>query len=292
MAATSFTPHKELVAWINHVLQLNIAKVEEISTGAIPCQLVDAMFPGQVALRKVNFKAAEWNEAVKNFKVLQTAFDKLQIPKIIPVAELVKGKRQDNLEFAQWLYSLYHARGALPDYDAAGARRAAAKSAKLKAVQLGKENVDIFKEDSGKGTILKEDPGKGTILREDAGKKSSKIPTFSRLPIPAAGFSRFGFRPVVPLPEERVDQDALANDANKEHDAEVATARAQLEHMQQLVAQCRGEVDYYFQDLAKIEDLCRENGEKGSEADVQLCQLLLNSLENIGSADALADFQH
>jgi len=71
-----------------------------LGTGAVYCQILDACFPNDVALQKVNWRARlEW-EFVNNFKVLQQAFDKLGITKVIEVEKLVKAKYQDNLEFA------------------------------------------------------------------------------------------------------------------------------------------------------------------------------------------------
>ena len=42
------------------------------------------------------------HEYINNFKVLQAAFKKMNVDKIVPVDKLVKGKFQDNFEFLQW----------------------------------------------------------------------------------------------------------------------------------------------------------------------------------------------
>ena len=49
------------------------------------------------------------HEYINNFKVLQAAFKKMNVDKIVSVDRLVKGKFQDNFEFLQWFkkVSLY-----------------------------------------------------------------------------------------------------------------------------------------------------------------------------------------
>ena len=93
-----FKPRTEILKFINDLLQLNVTKIESLGQGAVYCQIIDAMFPGKVALSKVNWKAKlEW-EFVNNLKVLQTAFTKIGIKRVIEVEKLSKCKYQDNLE--------------------------------------------------------------------------------------------------------------------------------------------------------------------------------------------------
>ncbi|RUS24874.1 hypothetical protein BC938DRAFT_472957 [Jimgerdemannia flammicorona] len=73
-------------------------------------------------MNKVKFDTKHDYEYVTNYKILQSAFDKHKIDKIIPVERLMKCKFQDNLEFLQWLkkyWDQYYPGGA---YDA-GSRR-------------------------------------------------------------------------------------------------------------------------------------------------------------------------
>ncbi|KAJ8353173.1 hypothetical protein SKAU_G00207400 [Synaphobranchus kaupii] len=112
-----------MLAWVNDSLQLTYTKVEQLCSGAAYCQFMDMLFPGCVLLKKVKFQARLEHEYIHNFKVLQAAFKRMSIDKIIPVEKLVKGKFQDNFEFVQWFKKFFDANYDGKEYDPLQARQ-------------------------------------------------------------------------------------------------------------------------------------------------------------------------
>lgn len=113
----------DIIAWVNDIVSLNYTKVEQLCSGAAYCQFMDMLFPGCVHLRKVKFQAKLEHEYIHNFKVLQAAFKKMGVDKIIPVEKLVKGKFQDNFEFIQWFKKFFDANYDGKDYNPLLARQ-------------------------------------------------------------------------------------------------------------------------------------------------------------------------
>ena len=127
MEGAFFVPKSDLIGWVNSTLSLEITKIEQLGTGAAYCNLIDAMFPGKVAMQRVNWKARNEWEFINNYKILQQAFAKCKIQKYIDIEKLSKCRYQDNLEFIQWLkrYFDLHNKNDLATYDAPASRKEA-----------------------------------------------------------------------------------------------------------------------------------------------------------------------
>lgn len=50
---------------------MNLSKVEQVATGAVYCQIIDAIYPGTVQMSKVKWNAKHEYEFIENYKVLQ-----------------------------------------------------------------------------------------------------------------------------------------------------------------------------------------------------------------------------
>lgn len=72
----------ELLAWVNDLTNLNLAKVELMGTGAAHCLIIHSIY-GDVPTHKINFKAIHEYEYVHNFKVLQEAFTRHRIDRVL-----------------------------------------------------------------------------------------------------------------------------------------------------------------------------------------------------------------
>merc|ERR1712083_520900 len=80
------------------------------------------LFPNCVQLKKVKFKTKLEHEYIQNFKVLQAAFKRMTVDKIVPVDKLIKGRFQDNFEFLQWFKKFFDANYSGEEYDPVAAR--------------------------------------------------------------------------------------------------------------------------------------------------------------------------
>ncbi|XP_072107460.1 microtubule-associated protein RP/EB family member 3b isoform X2 [Mobula birostris] len=113
----------DMLAWVNDSLQLGYTKIEQLCSGTAYCQFMDMLFPGCIHLKKVKFHAKLEHEYIQHFKILQAAFKKMNVDKIIPVERLVKGKFQDNFEFVQWFKKFFDANYDGKEYDPVLARQ-------------------------------------------------------------------------------------------------------------------------------------------------------------------------
>merc|ERR1712038_669170 len=86
------------------------------------------LYPGCIPIKRVKFKTKLEHEYISNFKLLQGAFKKMTVDKIVLVDKLVKGRFQDNFEFLQWFKRFFDANYQGQDYDAIGARGGAEAS--------------------------------------------------------------------------------------------------------------------------------------------------------------------
>jgi RP/EB family microtubule-associated protein len=84
---------------------------------------MDAAFPGQIPLSKVNFNAIYDYEFSTNFKILQNHFVKIKCDKVVPTDRLIKAKYQDNLEFMQWMKRFFEMEYSGTEYDAKARRK-------------------------------------------------------------------------------------------------------------------------------------------------------------------------
>ncbi|KAJ1526018.1 hypothetical protein ONE63_009192 [Megalurothrips usitatus] len=112
----------DMLAWVNDCLASSFAKIEELCTGAAYCQFMDMLFPGSVPLKRVKFRTQLEHEYIQNFKLLQAAFKKMSVDKVIPVDRLIKGRFQDNFEFLQWFKKFFDANYDGSPYDGLEAR--------------------------------------------------------------------------------------------------------------------------------------------------------------------------
>ena len=67
--------------WVNDIVITHLTRIEQLGAGNIYCQLLDAAYPDEVQLHKVKWGAYLEVDFLHNFKILQTAFQKIGIKK-------------------------------------------------------------------------------------------------------------------------------------------------------------------------------------------------------------------
>ncbi|XP_058246542.1 DNA (cytosine-5-)-methyltransferase 3 beta, duplicate a isoform X2 [Hemibagrus wyckioides] len=99
----------EVLAWLNRTLQTKFTNMEEISSGACFCQLMDWLFPGSMDMSKVKFQCQDKADFLHNYKLLQTGFKLMGVTKTIPMEELITGKFRSNFTFLKWFRKFFQA---------------------------------------------------------------------------------------------------------------------------------------------------------------------------------------
>uniref|UniRef100_A0A8C4XAL7 DNA (cytosine-5-)-methyltransferase n=1 Tax=Erpetoichthys calabaricus TaxID=27687 RepID=A0A8C4XAL7_ERPCA len=103
--------------WYNLLAQTKLL-IKNIS--AAFCQLMDYIYPGSLSLKKVNFQALEDNDFINNFNLLNESFVKMGS---IPVEELLRGKFNENFQFAKWFKKFFDANYNGHEYNPVAARK-------------------------------------------------------------------------------------------------------------------------------------------------------------------------
>jgi len=229
MDGAYFVGRGELLAWINSTLDLSLTKIEQTASGAAACQLIDALHPGVVPMSKVNFGAKSEYEYINNYKVLQNAFNKLNIEKHVEVNKLVKGRPLDNIEFMQWFKSYFDSvtggKG-LEGYDPT-ARRAAKGGSKVAAPARPVGSARNKPAGGNAPTVPANGPGANSPVKP-------KVPVFSQANKSAAAAA------------------AAAASAD-----EIRQLSEQVTELKLTVDNVEKERDFYFSKLRDIEILCQ-----------------------------------
>eukprot|EP01066_Platyproteum_vivax_P007731 Platyproteum_vivax@DN3095_c0_g1_i1.p1 len=240
MEGAFFVGKGELLAWLNDFFKLGLTKVEQLASGAVYAQIFDALYPGKVQMSKVNWGAKFDYEFIKNYKVLQAAFDKVGIKKHIEVDKLVKAKPLDNLEFIQWCKSYFDKTYCGQEYDPIE-RRSISNTAMLEWAKYAK-------------------PAKSS-----QGVRSSNT-----------AFKARGLTPDVPAKSRQISAPALAQAQPKtvsidKHTQEVVNSlenkvvelQEELSDGEATIEGLEKERDFYFRKLRDIEIICQEKAELG-----------------------------
>ncbi|KAM8720672.1 hypothetical protein ACLKA7_006675 [Drosophila subpalustris] len=95
---------RELLIWINDLMDIQLKDLNELKTGEIYCRMVHKIFPHALPISKV-IKSNVRHEIERNFSLLQRAFAKLEVKTDIPERDLIEGRAQ--YKFTNWFYKFY-----------------------------------------------------------------------------------------------------------------------------------------------------------------------------------------
>ncbi|XP_066902765.1 microtubule-associated protein RP/EB family member 1 isoform X3 [Halyomorpha halys] len=233
----------DMLNWVNDCLQANLGKIEELCTGAAYCQYMDMLFPGSIIVKRIKFRTNLEHEYIQNFKLLQAAFKKVGVDKVIPVDKLIKGRFQDNFEFLQWFKKFFDANYDGHEYDPVEAR----------------------------GGILL-----GSGVNETAGFTAPappRPPANRRIASVSKGSSRTNL--ASGTPNQGSNASATSNATRYPSDVQkvVDDLSQQLSNTKITVDGLEKERDFYFGKLRDIELVCQEN-----QGDEELVQKILDIL--------------
>lgn len=247
----------DMLSWVNDCLRSQFTKIEELCTGAAYCQYMDMLFPGSVPMKRIKFRTNLEHEYIQNFKILQAAFKKMNVDKIIPIDKLIKGRFQDNFEFLQWFKKFFDANYDGREYDA----------------YLARDNLPMGMGGAGapKGNGV-------AVAAASVPRRAPLVSSTSRDKIkpitPSRPIAQTVSRPSAVLSStanasKSSSQNSVTNQQVEELTTQVMDMRLHLEGLEK-------ERDFYFSKLRDIEILCQEDEQ--NETPNSLIQRILNIL--------------
>jgi RP/EB family microtubule-associated protein len=218
----------ELLDWLNDLLGIHYAKVEEASNGAAFCQIFDALHPGKVKLQKVNFRARTEPEMIANYKVLQEVFNSQRIPRTLPVETLIKGRYMAALEMLQWMKGYFDQMFSGGHYDG----------------QARREQVGI--PDPGEGSKpVRRTVDQNKVVRNHTAVTPARTPAEQRAPVSTVTRAR---RQFVPIPPGTV---------SKTQTAQIEKVKEELVTVKKANQNLLDERNFYYGKLQKMEVICQ-----------------------------------
>lgn len=260
-----FVGRGELLSWVNDFFQLQLTKVEQCATGAVYCQIVDAVCPGTVTMGKVKWGAKHDYEYVENYKVLQQAFAKNEIKRYIDVDKLVKAKYQDNLEFLQWLKAFFDLKYNGQPYDSLGRR----KSQDLFYI-LGGNKVAIGGASAGPTAVNK------------APTKEHKVQSLTKAPAVNASKVMHDSSNVSHASKVSHGAKSVVSSGTKTKQplsSDIGKLQSEIQDMRMNMDTVEKERDFYFGKLRDIEILLQSNEIKKTPLTESVLQILYASEE-------------
>lgn len=228
---------------------------------------MDILFPGTLNLKKVKFNTHLEHEYINNFKLVQGAFERMQIDKVIPVEKLAKARFQDNFEFVQWFKKFFDANYDMHDYDPHTARGGEALGGSTGSVSATRRLPQ------------KAAPAEKAAVTPKPASAAARTTTRTAAPprqkVLAAG-------PVGKGPSARSSASAHGADNNQ---TKLDEAAIQMQEMKLTIDALEKERDFYFGKLRDIEVLCQEHESDGIHFMPQIMDILYATEDGFAPPD-------
>ncbi|XP_053684554.1 microtubule-associated protein RP/EB family member 1 isoform X2 [Sabethes cyaneus] len=261
----------DMLSWVNDCLRSQFTKIEELCTGAAYCQYMDMLFPGSVPMKRVKFRTNLEHEYIQNFKILQAAFKKMNVDKVIPVDKLIKGRFQDNFEFLQWFKKFFDANYDGREYDALEARFGILLGSGAIQNELGVGELPKRHIQAPKSQKLPPHHVTSTVSKVTPSRPAAPMGNLERRQIGGVGATT--------IASKSSSQNSVTNQQVDELTNQVQDMRLHLEGLEK-------ERDFYFSKLRDIEILCQED--EPNEGQNELVQRILNILYATEVGDGFA----
>jgi hypothetical protein len=256
----------DMLGWINETLSLQYSKIEEMCSGAAYCQFLDMLFPGVISLKKVKFATKLEHEYINNWKILQSCLKKVGIDKLIPIERLVKGRFQDNFEFAQWFKKFFDANYNGEEYDPVAARGGEAVATGIKPPKPSSGTRRGFERKDVSAPIVRSPAGKVTASsqvrsppnRIGVGARKPPGTTKSAGVVKTTKSAPGGAKNVRSPPQVSASHTKELEDLREE----VKSLKDQLIEAQAAMQELEVERDFYFAKLRDIEVICQDHEEE------------------------------
>jgi len=262
----------DMLLWVNDCLNAQFSKIEELCTGAAYCQYMDMLFPGSVPMKRVKFRTNLEHEYIQNFKILQGAFKKMEVDKIIPIDRLIKGRFQDNFEFLQWFKKFFDANYDGRDYDAMAAR----------------ENLPM-----GLGSGAGGGGGGANVKAMALPKRTIASAAAKTKPL-AKATSRTVTPPTARVPPTAASKPGVNKGSTENNSHNNSALNAQIDDLSNQVTDLKlnlegleKERDFYFSKLRDIEILCQEDDENPSPLVQKILDILYATEDGFAPPDEI-----
>jgi len=263
-----FVGKNKLLTWLNEFLQLDVQKVEQCASGAIYCQLLDALFPDAVNMKKVDWDLKETFDFLKNWKIIQAVFKRKGVQKKIPIDRITCARFQDNLEFLQWFYQFFQEMWDHREYDPIE-RRAKGKGGSTVSFSGSRNNSKSKKKRSSKRTKPSIRPPPSNSKRNNTRSSSSNMSRSNSLKRPTK-LPSCGSDGDLELHKQLESTRQKARQLQRQ----ITQTKKEYVELEKIAKEIETERDFYYGKVLELDNLIKDSGRENDALLQQIVKIL------------------